>query len=247
MPTLAAAPARTLRPRTRRACRQTWADGVAVCVPVGPGERAWRDLLEDLSPLRGAGGEVVLCGAGRRPPDLPPEIEWVPAGRANRAVQLNAAARAARGGTLWFLHADSRLTPADLRAAAGRGRELGRAVGFLRLAFGPDGPRATRLNAWAANLRSRRLGMPFGDQALTTSRSAWEELGGFDEAAPYGEGHLFIWAARRAGMPLVQLPASVTTSARKYRRRGWARTTLIHQWLTVRQAAPQCWAWARGR
>ncbi|MFH5803354.1 glycosyl transferase family 2 [Alienimonas sp. DA493] len=224
-----------------------WAHGVSVCVPVGPGEDAWRGLLEDLRPLREAGGRVTCGGLGPRPEGLPEGVEWIAVPRANRAGQLNAAARAADGDTLWFLHADSRLSPAALRAAAERGRTLGRAVGYLRLAFAADGPPLTRLNGWAANLRSRRFGMPFGDQGLMVPRPLWEELGGFDESAPYGEGHLFVWAARRAGATPVELPAAVVTSARKYRNHGWACTTATHLRLTVWQAVPQWWAWVRGR
>ncbi len=241
------------RPAQRRPPQQSseeatnWAAGVSVCVPVGPGEEAWRNLLTDLAPLRDAGGEVTLCGVGDSPRGLPEDVRWTPADRANRAAQLNALARAADGPSLWFLHADSRLAPADVRAAVARGRQLKRAMGFLRLAFAPDGPPLTSLNAWAANVRSRRLGMPFGDQGLFLPRAVWEELGGFDESAPYGEGHLLAWAARRAGVPLIELPAAITTSARKYRRRGWGRTTAVHLWLTARQAAPQWWAWVRGK
>ena len=255
MPTLAPP-----RPRvSRRARRETpaegaaaWAAGVAVCVPVGPGEDAWRRLVRDLAPLLCAGGRVTLCGTGERPNGLPAGVRWIHADRANRAAQLNAAARAGAAGAgggavFWFLHADSRLDAAALRAAVGRGRTLGRAVGYLRLRFADDGPPLTRLNGWAANLRSRGLGMPFGDQGFFLSRDLWEELGGFDEAAPYGEGHLLAWKARRRGVPLVRLPAAVTTSARKYRRRGWLRTTATHLRLTAKQAAPQWWALVRGR
>ena len=162
---------------------------------------------------------------------------------------MNAAAARAAGPLLWFLHADSRLGPR--RPPGGRRRpprRKSRSIGFLRLRFARDGPAATRLNGWAANLRSRRLKMPFGDQGLFLPRVLWEELGRFDEAAAYGEGHLLgLEAARRAGVPVAELPAAVVTSARKYRRRGWGRTTGRHLWLTVKQAAPQWWALVRGR
>ena len=225
----------------------TWASHLAVCVPVGPGDESWRTALADLRPLLEAGGQLTLCGPAERPADLPTQATWVPGEQANRAAQMNAAARATTASTLWFLHADSRLAPTDLRAAADRSRTLGRAVGYLRLGFAADGPALTRLNGWAANVRSRGLGMPFGDQGLMLSRGLWEELDGFDETAPYGEGHLLVWAARRAGIPLIELPATVTTSARKYRRRGWGRTTATHLRLTLQQAGPQWWAWMRGR
>ena len=249
----AATARRSARPRTAPPSRPApppvagWAAGVSVVVPVGPGEEAWRDLLFDLVPLLAAGGTVSLCGLTDRPPGLPRGAEWVRSRRPGRAAQMNAAAARAAGPLLWFLHADSRLTAADIRAAVEARRGASRSVGFLRLRFAGDGPAATRLNGWAANVRSRRLKMPFGDQGLFLPRELWEELGRFDEAAPYGEGHLLVWAARRAGVPVAELPAAVVTSARKYRRRGWGRTTGRHLWLTVKQAAPQWWAMVRGR
>ncbi|WP_171182642.1 glycosyl transferase family 2 [Alienimonas chondri] len=240
-------PSALRRPQLVDAASAAWATDVSVCIPVGPGEGAWRALLDDLGPFGNAGGKAILCGPGDSPSGLAEWAEWIPADRPNRASQMNAVARTADGAMLWFLHADSRLDAGAIRSAVERGQRLGRAVGYLKLDFAADGPPLTRLNGWAANLRSRMLGMPFGDQGFFLSRELWEELGGFDEAAPYGEGHLFAWKARRAGAFLIELPATVTTSARKYQRRGWIRTTATHVWLTARQAAPQWWAWMRGR
>ena len=234
--------------RVGKSLRETeiWAADLTVLVPVGPGDAAWRALLGDLSPLLSAGGRAVLCGTEAAPTVLPNGACWVRSGRANRAAQLNAAAAAARTGRLWCLHADTRLAPAAVRAAVEHASDP-RAVHFLRLHFAADGPALTRLNGWGANLRSRALKMPFGDQGFLLSAALLSDLGGFDEAAPYGEGHLLAWAARRRGVRLVRLPASLTTSARKYRRRGWGRTTALHLFLTVKQAAPQWWALVRGR
>jgi hypothetical protein len=67
-------------------------------------------------------------------------------------------------------------------------------------------------------------------------RTLFERLDGFDEHASYGEDHLLVWAAHHAGVPVVPVGASLRTSARRYRERGWLRTTLRHLLLTARQA-----------
>jgi hypothetical protein len=69
-------------------------------------------------------------------------------------------------------------------------------------------------------------------------------LKGFDEQASYGEDHLLVWAAHRAGLPLRQIPSTLETSARKYAKHGWLSTTIMHWWLTVAQAWP---AWRSAR
>lgn len=163
-----------------------------------------------------------------------------------RARQMNAGGQRARGEWLWFLHADSVLSPdvwPALRAFLQRDED---AMGYFDLVFRHDGPRLAVLNAWGANLRSRLLGLPFGDQGLVLRRARWRALGGFDEAAAYGEDHLLVWAAHAAGLPLHRIPARLATSARKYQRHGWLATTLAHWRLTAVQAWPH-WRQTRGK
>jgi len=209
-------------------------------VPLAPEETEEGPLLEALRALP-TGSEVILVRADARVRTAPEG--WCP-GRAfrqieaprGRARQMNAGARAARGRWLWFLHADSRFTPATLPALArfiARGEA---AMGWFDLAFRPDGPRLARLNAWGANRRSAWLGLPFGDQGLVVPAAEFVRLGGYDETAPYGEDHLLVWAAHRNGLPLRRVGAGLSTSARKYARHGWRATTWLHWRLTLAQA-----------
>jgi GT2 family glycosyltransferase len=69
-----------------------------------------------------------------------------------------------------------------------------------------------------------------------TGREVFERLGGFDPSHAYGEDHAFVWAARRAGVPVVAAGAPLYSSARKYAEHGWLRTTARHGWLTAVQA-----------
>jgi glycosyltransferase A (GT-A) superfamily protein (DUF2064 family) len=211
---------------------------LSVVIPVAPGDGMWRELLPPLS-RNFPDAEILLVS-----PEPPPAIPGVSGSRwlrseVGRARQLNHGARNARGEWLWFLHADSELgrdtgEAVERILAAGR-----RAVYYFDLRFRPDGPRAMAINTAGVYLRSRLLGMPFGDQAFLMPQSLWRALGGFPEVVRYGEDHGFVWAARRAGIPVRAAGASIATSARKYRERGWGRTTAGHLLATYRQAGQE--------
>lgn len=211
---------------------------LAVIVPLGPGEADWPRLLTDLSALP-ATAEIWLVGLGAAPPGLG-RARWLTAPE-GRGRQLNAGARAAGREVLWFLHADSRLTPGALPPLA---RAIGAHPGALRyfdLTFAPGGPRLMPLNAWGAWLRSRLLGLPFGDQGFCLDAATFAALGGFPEDAPYGEDHLLVWRAHHARVPVTPVGAWITTSPRKYAARGWLQTTALHLRLTARQAIQAWW------
>eukprot|EP01037_Dinobryon_pediforme_P001467 gene1467-1488_t len=195
---------------------------------MAPGETEWLGLMAQLENVLDADSEVVLVAAGEPVAFACKCAVRSLGGPAGRARQMNAGAASARGRFLWFLHADTRLSDAAwpaLQLFLDRGA---RELGWFDLAFRDDGPRPVRLNAWGANVRSRRLGIPFGDQGFVMPASLFVDLGGFDETAAYGEDHLLIWAARRAAVPLVPVGARLSTSARKYARNGWGRTTVRH-------------------
>lgn len=160
-----------------------------------------------------------------------------------RALQQNLGARHATGRWLWFLHADSVFDASAVLALAEFLKLAPRALGYFELRFGADGPVLTRVNAWAANWRSHIFGLPFGDQGFVLERTVFERLGGFDESAPFGEDHLLVWTAKRAGIRTRAIGAALTTSARKYKERGWLRTTAQHfrgTWLQAWQQWRKC-------
>lgn len=162
---------------------------------------------------------------------------------AGRASQLNAGAQASDADWLWFLHADSRVDATTLAAAAAYVAGDPEAIGFFDLRFLDDGPRLMALNAAAANLRSRCLGMPFGDQGLLLPRPILQALGGFDPSLPEGEDHALMWRAHRMGIALRRLAATIFTSARKYAQHGWWQTIRRHLGL----ACSQAWRYSRAR
>lgn len=216
---------------------------LSIIVLVGPGDEP---RVADLDWLRAApdtGLEFILAVTDptRLPEDPPGRAVASPPGRGRQA---NRGARAARGAWLWFLHVDSVPLPGAMeraRAFAGGGD----AIGYAWLRFDADGPWLTHLNAFGANLRSRLLGLPYGDQGLLLPRERFRELGGFREDQARGEDLDLVVRARRQGLRCAPIGATVRTSARRYRQQGWLRTTLHHGlaavgivWRAWRAAGP---------
>ena len=141
-----------------------------------------------------------------------------------RGGQLAAGANVGDASWILFLHADTVLQPGwpdAVRAFTSRRTNIGKA-GYFRLRFGTPDPRARRVERLAA-WRSRRLGLPYGDQGLLIARALYEYLGGF-KPLPLMED---VDLVRRIGRKnLVPLEADSVTSAVRYERDGWTRRPL---------------------
>jgi rSAM/selenodomain-associated transferase 2 len=173
-----------------------------------------------------AGTEIIVVDGGSR--DGTPERAAeagarVLAAAPGRARQLETGARLAKGDTILFLHADTRLPrgwQAAARAALADPEVVG---GAFRLRFETRSP-ALRLIEWGVRLRVALLRLPYGDQALFVRRSVLEAIGGVPQA-PIMEDLDLVRALKRRGR-LACLPLEVTTSARRYRAAGALRTVL---------------------
>lgn len=159
---------------------------------------------------------------------------WVE-GESGRGKQLKRGADAARGDWFLFLHADTwleegwtghvraHITPSE-RAT---GENL---AGVFCLAFRSRTWRAGWVAA-LANLRSRFLGLPYGDQGLLISRSLYDQIGGY-EPIPLMED---VAIARRLGRKRIKLIQSrALTSGAKQMRDGWIIRSLKNIWLVIR-------------
>ena len=87
------------------------------------------------------------------------------------------------------------------------------------------------ISAWAS-ARSRLLGVHYGDQAIFVRRPVFLALGGFPEI-PLFEDLRLSRALRRRG-EVCTVPLAVTTSARRLREGGIARTAARFAWLKLR-------------
>lgn len=216
---------------------------ISVIIPLAANENAWHELLDDLCQLP-AETEIIFAVADGV--ELPLETIALPhaqvaviSGKPGRGEQMNAGARAAKGEFLWFLHADSKFTPDLIPALLRAINDQPDSLLYFDLNFLNDASPLMRFNDWGVHFRSRVFKCPFGDQGFCIQQTLFHELGGYPEGELYGEDHLFVWRARQQGLQLHPVGAALYTSARKYKMQGWLRTTLLHQYLWLKQAWPE--------
>lgn len=147
-----------------------------------------------------------------------------------RGTQLAAAARVGSAPVLCVLHADVRLPPRTLAAIdAYAAQPASSAMAFSLAIDGPD--RRLAIIAAGANLRSRMLGLPYGDQGLLLTRAMYDTVGGF-ESIPIMEDVAIARAlSRTVGMAIS--PERVVVSARRWRRVGATKQTLKNITLLI--------------
>ncbi len=148
-------------------------------------------------------------------------------GPASRGGQLRRGADHAQGAWLWFVHADSRLSEGWCIAVISHMSQ--ETAGYGRLKFDDTGFAARWVAGWA-NLRSRFLGLPYGDQSLLIPRTLYQNVGGFVDQ-PLMED---VAMARALRGKLHPLDISIQTSASRYQRAGWVRRGSKNLTLLIR-------------
>jgi len=156
-----------------------------------------------------------------------------------RAVQMNAAAKEAKGDTLLFLHADSYLERGALEAIA-KTMETERVVGgCLTQKIEAPHPFYRCLEA-SGSLRAKLLHLFYGDQGIFIRKTIFDKLGGYP-LLPLLEDVALSRCLRKEGRAVV-LPQRVFTSARRWEKKGKLRTSLRNLVIVVLYglgAAPQ--------
>lgn len=139
-----------------------------------------------------------------------------------RGTQLSAGAKEAQGRWLLFLHADTTLEPFWSTTVTSFIRNKGNLLKAAHFTFAlDDASNAARRVEVLANWRARKFGLPYGDQGLLMSRQLYQALVGYLDI-PIMED---VDIVRRIGKKnLRELPATATTSARRYKKDGyWKR------------------------
>jgi len=164
-----------------------------------------------------------------------------------RGVQLRVGADHADRPWLLFLHADTRLDGAAWAAIRGiLAKGEAKRAGTFRLVLDDRAWQARVLEA-GVRLRVALLALPYGDQGLLIHRALYEQVGGFRDLPLMEDVDLVRRLGRRR---LVRLDGTATTSAERWRRRGWARqsaTNLRCLLLYLLGVAPERIARLRGR
>jgi rSAM/selenodomain-associated transferase 2 len=147
-----------------------------------------------------------------------------------RARQMNAGAKAASGDLFLFLHADTLLF-AGFDDCIRRILTLpGVAAGAFEFRLDATS-RGLQIIERVANWRSRRLQMPYGDQAIFTRSTLFREIGGFPEI-PIMEDFELVRRLKRKGR-IYTAPCPAITSARRWLTLGPWETTLMNQLIVL--------------
>ena len=222
---------------------------IAVVVPIGTYDDSYRYLLEDLE-AASFRGEVILVFSKKALLEPSKALKdlysretslaiRVVLQSGSRAEKMNAGSLYAKQPFLWFLHADTRLSPRAVTALCEQLETYPERLHYFALRFKEEGLKFMRINEFGVMLRSRFLGMPFGDQGFCLSKEGFSRASCYPLGAPYGEDHLFVWRWRQLGHKIHPVPCAIFTSPRKYRDGGWGKTTLDHLYKTYVQAAPE--------
>jgi rSAM/selenodomain-associated transferase 2 len=198
------------------------AERLSIVIPALNEAQGMRAALEALAPLRARGHEVIVVdggssdGTAQIAAELSDRVLPAPRGR---ALQMNAGAAVAKGDSLVFLHADTRLPDgADEIIRTSLETAL---WGRFDVRIDSRHP-LLRIVACAMNLRSRLTGIATGDQAIFVRRDAFT---GFPEIALM-EDVAFCKAMKRRG-PAACRRETVLTSGRRWESRGVLRTILL--------------------
>jgi rSAM/selenodomain-associated transferase 2 len=173
-----------------------------------------RDLAAMMGRLRGE-FEVIVCDGGSADATVETArqcgLRVIEAPR-GRGPQMNAGAGLAKGETLLFLHADTRLPEDALAHVADALTDDRVCGGNFSLIFGGDTREARLLTRIYPFLRMG--GMIYGDSAIFVRRRVFDRLGGYREYPIFEDCDLYR-RMRRLGR-FVRLKACATTSSRRF-------------------------------
>lgn len=198
---------------------------VSIVIPALNEERTIGVLLESLRAMKGSTEVIVSDGQSE---DRTGEIAAsagavvVRCGR-GRGLQQRAGAAAAAGDVLWFLHADSVVSPDSLKAIYDALADPRVIAGNFRLVFDGDGL-TSRQMTWIYP-KLQLLGLSYGDAGIFVRRTSYEKIGGF-KAHPLFEDLDLIRRLKPLGR-FAHLDCPIRTSSRRFEGRNYTRA-----WMT---------------
>ena len=140
-----------------------------------------------------------------------------------RGNQLNRGAALARGKTLFFLHADCRITREGISGIMETMKTGKYQGGAFYLSLDRKGKTLDWI-VWGANLRSRFLKIAYGDQGIFVDARRFQALGGFKEI-PLMEDDDFFRRLLKSG-EVIFIEKGLTASSRRWEKEGVLYATL---------------------
>jgi rSAM/selenodomain-associated transferase 2 len=191
-------------------------------------------LGQTLLSLKSDPAEIIVVDGGSIDSTVQVAHEHTPhvlVSRPGRGVQQDTGARQSQGDVLVFLHADTRLPKRYQSLIDHALADPGVVFGAFLLRIYPSSP-ALDVIAFMANLRSRLLSLPYGDQALFVRRSAYFLAGGFKDWPIMEDVDLVRRLNQIGGFRLAR--GAARTSPRRWQKENPVCTTLRNYSLILR-------------
>lgn len=142
-----------------------------------------------------------------------------------RSLQMNAGAAATSGNNLLFLHADTMVPENYVTLIFESLMDKKPVAGAFRFKTDMNNP-LMRIIEFTANLRSRLLKLPYGDQGIFISKANFERAGGYPKV-PVAEDIFFIRNLKKFAR-IKTITENSVTSARRWRKHGFLKTTFVN-------------------
>lgn len=205
---------------------------ISIIIPTLDEEKTIQRCLKQFARQAGSHEIIVVDGGSRDNTEVVvrefPEVSLILTSKKGRGWQMNQGARAARGNTLLFLHADTLLPPDGLRLVQTMMAQGNVLAGSFSLSFDHEDP-FLKLFAWLS--RINHVLFTYGDQGFFIDRQAFARLGGYAEM-PLMEDVEIQQRLRKAGR-FVKLNVPVVTSARRFLRNGIIRQQMLNAALVL--------------
>ena len=148
-------------------------------------------------------------------------------GPSSRGLQISKGVEKSQGDWILILHADTSLS---LGWSVNLLQKVDRNFAYhFKLKFKSKSPFARILEYWV-KIRSKFLGLPYGDQGLLIHRDLLNTIGGFPKI-PIMED---IALARQLKGKTKSLEILANTSAKKYHKNGWSRQSVLNFFLLIK-------------
>jgi rSAM/selenodomain-associated transferase 2 len=204
-----------------------WCVAVSIIVPVLNEAAIIREFLEHLRATAG-NAEIVVVDGGSNDRTcelchgLADRVVQSPRGRAR---QMNTGAQITRGDVLWFVHADSRISPDSLGMIEQTLAHRSTVGGCFRLQIIPS-RWVYRVRDAIGNICVNLCRIALGDRGFFCRREIFFAVGGYPDQ-PLLEDADFYRKLRRLGR-VQQVALKIQTSARRYEKLGPVRTSLFY-------------------